>query len=124
MLFLTLNYNFDLFFSLSLSCVIKTTDCIIGSQLSVVNKIAVTDIPVPNVILVIQFATASFLLGLAHMFGMIKLENINMRTCIGFLPFVACFFALLSSGMWVMKVAPLETFISYSSRRHPLSCRF
>ena len=58
--------------------------------------IAVTDIPVPNVILVIQFATASFLLGLAHMFGMIKLENINMRTCIGFLPFVACFFALLS----------------------------
>ena len=80
-----------------------------------VNKIAVTDIPVPNVILVTQFATASFLLGLAHMFGMIKLENINMRTCIGFLPFVACFFALLSSGMWVMKVAPLETFIAFKS---------
>jgi GDP-mannose transporter len=94
---------------------IKTTDCLIGSQLSVVNKIAVTDIPVPNVILVIQFATASFLLGLAHMFGMIKLENINMRMCIGFLPFVACFFALLSSGMWVMKVAPLETFIAFKS---------
>ena len=94
---------------------IKTTDCIIGSQLSVVNKIAVSDIPVPNVILVTQFATASFLLGLAHMFGMIKLENINMRTCIGFLPFVACFFALLSSGMWVMKVAPLETFIAFKS---------
>ena len=79
------------------------------------NKIAVNDIQLPNLILVTQFATASFLLVLAHMFGMIKLENINTRTCIGFLPFVACFFALLCSGMWVMKVAPLETFIAFKS---------
>jgi len=80
-----------------------------------VNKIAVSDIPVPNIILVIQFASASFLLGLAHLFGMIKLENINVKTSIGFIPFVVCFFALLSSGMWVMKVAPLETFIAFKS---------
>ena len=46
---------------------------------------------------------------------MIKLENINARTSIGFLPFVACFFALLGSGLWVMKVAPLETFIAFKS---------
>ena len=79
------------------------------------NKIAVSDLPVPNIILVIQFTTASILLAMAHCLGLIKLENINMHTSIGFLPFVACFFALLSSGMWVMKVAPLETFIAFKS---------
>ena len=47
--------------------------------------------PDANFILVLQFATASLLLGLAHALGMIKLENINARTSIGFLPFVACF---------------------------------
>ena len=98
-----------------LLCNTHTTDCVVGSQLSVVNKIAVSDIDYPNLILVLQFATASLLLGLAHALGMIKLENINVRTSIGFLPFVACFFALLGSGLWVMKVAPLETFIAFKS---------
>ena len=104
-----------------LLCNTHTTDCVVGSQLSVVNKIVVSDIPTPNLILVVQFATASLLLGLAHALGMIKLENINARTSIGFLPFVACFFALLGSGLWVMKVAPLETFIAFKSTVTPIA---
>ena len=38
-----------------------------------------------------------------------------MKTVFAFLPLVAAFFALLYSGMQIMKYAPLETFITAKS---------
>ena len=79
------------------------------------NKIAVSDLMLPNTILLLQFISCCALLGIAHGVNLIQLSNINRETFIGFIPLSIAFFGLLSAGMWVMKSAPLETFIAFKS---------
>ena len=88
---------------------ISNLDCIIGSQLSVVNKLAVSDLKLPNTILILQFVSCCVLLGGAHVLKIIQISNINRETFAGFIPLSVAFFGLLSAGMWVMKETPLET---------------
>ena len=49
--------------------------CAIGSQLSVVNKVVVTYIPLPNTILFLQFASSVILLGGFHYTGLVHVES-------------------------------------------------
>ena len=80
-----------------------------------VNKLAVSDLKLPNTILILQFVSCVCLLGGAHAMNVIQISNINRETFIGFIPLSIAFFGLLSAGMWVMKEAPLETFIAFKS---------
>ena len=89
--------------------------CAIGSQLSVVNKVVVTFIPLPNFILFCQFTATTLMLLLAHYTGMVEVEPLTWRIAGIYTPLVITFFALLYAGMEVMKYAPLETFITVKS---------
>ena len=80
-----------------------------------VNKLAVSDLKLPNTILILQFVSCCALLGAAHAMKIIQISNINRETAVGFIPLSVAFFGLLSAGMWVMKEAPLETFIAFKS---------
>jgi len=89
--------------------------CVIGSSLSVINKVVVTYIPCPNFILFCQFASTSILLLIADAVKAIEVEALTKDIAIGFIPLTISFFALLLAGMEVMKRAPLETFIAVKS---------
>ena len=89
--------------------------CAIGSQLSVVNKVVVTFIPLPNAILFAQFLATTVMLLAAHYAGTIEVEPLTWTIAGIFTPLVVTFFALLYAGMEVMKYAPLETFITVKS---------
>ena len=89
--------------------------CAIGSQLSVVNKVVVTFIPLPNAILFAQFFATTVMLLAAHYAGTIEVEPLTWTIAGIFTPLVVTFFALLYAGMEVMKYAPLETFITVKS---------
>ena len=80
--------------------------CAIGSQLSVVNKVVVTFIPLPNFILFCQFTATTLMLLIAHYTGMVEVEPLTWRIAGIFTPLVITFFALLYAGMEVMKYAP------------------
>lgn len=96
--------------------------CAIGSQLSVVNKVVVTFIPLPNTILFFQFFATTFMLLVAHGVGAIEVEPLTWEIAGIFTPLVITFFALLYAGMEVMKYAPLETFITVKSMTPVLFC--
>ena len=89
--------------------------CAIGSQLSVVNKVVVTFIPLPNFILLAQFTATTVMLLAAHYTGSVEIEPLTWQIAGIFSPLVLTFFALLYAGMEVMKYAPLETFITVKS---------
>jgi GDP-mannose transporter len=89
--------------------------CAIGSQLSVVNKVVVTFIPLPNFILLAQFTATTLMLLAAHYTSSIEVEPLTWQIAGIFSPLVLTFFALLYAGMEVMKYAPLETFITVKS---------
>ena len=89
--------------------------CAIGSQLSVVNKVVVTFIPLPNFILFAQFISTTLMLLIAHAVGWVEVEPLTWDIASIFTPLVLTFFALLYAGMEVMKYAPLETFITVKS---------
>lgn len=88
---------------------------VVGSQLSVVNKIAVSSMKLPTLILLLQFVFCVSVLGTGHIIGLIEIKNINSLTVVGHLPFVAAFYGLLSCGIFVLKEAPLETFIAFKA---------
>ena len=96
--------------------------CAIGSQLSVVNKVVVTFIPLPNTILFFQFFATTVMLLVAHSTGAIEVEPLTWEITGIFTPLVITFFALLYAGMEVMKYAPLETFITVKSMTPVLFC--
>ena len=98
--------------------------CAIGSQLSVVNKVVVTFIPLPNTILFFQFFATTVMLLIAHGTGAIEVEPLTWEIAGIFTPLVITFFALLYAGMEVMKYAPLETFITVKSMTPVLFCVF
>ena len=89
--------------------------CLVGSSLSVMNKVVVTYIPAPNFILFCQFFATSILLLLAHWLKLITLEPLTGEIAVEFVPLTVSFFALLLAGMEVMQRAPLETFIAVKS---------
>ncbi|OUS45350.1 integral membrane family protein [Ostreococcus tauri] len=89
--------------------------CLIGSSLSVMNKVAVTYIPAANFILLCQFVATSVLLKVAHWMGLVTVEPLTKEIAVAFLPLAISFFALLLAGMEVMQRAPLETFIAVKS---------
>jgi GDP-mannose transporter len=89
--------------------------CIIGSSLSVINKVVVTYIPCPNFILFCQFASTSIMLLMADAAKVIEVEELTRPIAVAFVPLTLSFFLLLLAGMEVMKRAPLETFIAVKS---------
>ena len=77
---------------------ISNLDCIIGSQLSVVNKLAVSDLKLPNTILILQFVSCCVLLGGAHVLKIYKYQTSIERRLLGSYLYPSRFLVYLAQG--------------------------
>lgn len=89
--------------------------CISASLLSIINKWAVTKFPYPGLLTALQYLTSVLGVIICGCFNLIKLDKLNIKTMLKFLPAAVIFYLSIFTNSELLSNANVDTFIVFRS---------